>query len=114
MQPVDFRSVSLTGAMSGYRHQELVTACAYAVLLTSGTDELEVGAELKSAESYRLDDLNLRGELWRGVQIKSSQQSAALTFAHLSTGQIRFRLDDVVAQYWAAADRPSECRLVVT
>jgi hypothetical protein len=106
--------VSLTGALSGYRHQDLLTACAYAVLLTSDTDELEVATELKSAEGYRLDDLNLRGDLWRGTQIKSSEQTEALAFAHLASDRIKFRLDDVIAHYWAATERPTECRLVVT
>ncbi|MBQ1076801.1 ATP-binding protein [Micromonospora sp. C31] len=104
----------LAGALGGYRHQDLVTACAYALLLTPGTSETAVGAELRIAESYRLDDLNQRGRVWRGVQLKNSVSTGALDLSHLTGDRIKFRLDDVVSKYWAASERPDECRLVVT
>lgn len=107
-------AVPLTAALGGYRHQDLMTACAYASLMAQASNVVEVGAELAAAERYHLDDLGLRGDSWLGVQLKSSTSTGALRLRHLTTNKIKFRLDEVIAAYWAAPDRPDECRLVVT
>jgi hypothetical protein len=87
----------LSAAYYGYNHQDIVTACALALILIPRSEVSQVSAESKVTPDDRFDDLELVGAVRRRVQVKAhSTPERLLRLSDITTNAMDFRIDRAV------------------